>query len=93
MYQASEVVDLIMVVAITPLLWFGQRTVTVAGKRWFISAYLAISSAFVFTVLEGFMLPDAFNLLEHASYAAGGICLAIAVRTFTMSVRREARIS
>ncbi len=82
MYQESEVVDLILVVFLTPLLWVGLRSVTVAGKRWFVASYLSVVFAYVFTVAEGYVAEEFFNSLEHGFYALSGVCLVIAVRAF-----------
>ena len=78
MYQESEIVDLLMVLFLTPIMAVSVRAVHVAGKRWFIAGYLAVASGYVFTVAEGYVAPVLFNVLEHAAYAAGGIAFAVA---------------
>jgi hypothetical protein len=88
-YQESEIVDLVMAVFLTPILFVVFRTVYLAGRRWFVAGYLAVVSGYVFTVVEGYVAPDLFNLLEHASYAVGGVCFAIGSWSVLTSVRRR----
>ena len=78
MYQESEIVDLLMVLFLTPIMAVSARSIHAAGKRWFITGYLSIASGYVFTVAEGYLAPVLFNVLEHAAYAAGGIFFAVA---------------
>lgn len=89
MYQESELVDLLLVALLTPLLWAGLRSVTVAGKGWFIASYAAIAAGFVFTVAEGYAAPDLLNVLEHAGYALSGVLLAVACFIFMRDARAK----
>lgn len=88
MFQASEVVNLILAAILTPMLWVGTRGITLAGKRWFVGSYAAMMCAYVFTVLEGYYLPDAFNLLEHVSLAASGLLAATGAYLLLRSTRQ-----
>lgn len=87
MYQASELVDLLMVAFLTPIMAASVRAIHLAGKRWFIAGYLALVAGYVFTFVEGFVWPDAFNLLEHACYAASGILFVVAVHELWRAAR------
>lgn len=83
MYQESEIVDLLMVLFLTPIMVVTYRVVTVRGKRWFALSYLMIAVGYVFTVLEGYVAPEALNTLEHVTHAlAGAFCLAGAASIF-----------
>jgi hypothetical protein len=77
-YQESESVDLLLVAFLSPIMAASVRAIRLPGKRWFIGAYLALVTGYVFTVAEGFVWPDAFNVLEHASYALSGVLFAVA---------------
>ena len=77
-YQESEIVDLLMVAFLTPIMAASVRSIHIAGKRWFIAGYLALVTGYVFTFAEGFVWPDALNILEHACYALSGILFAVA---------------
>lgn len=72
MYQESEIVVLLMAVFLTPLIYVVFRTVRLPGKRWFVFAYGAMMVAYVCTVIEGYLAPDVFNMLEHLGYAISG---------------------
>ena len=78
MYQESEIVDLLMVLFLTPIMVVSVRAITMPGKRWFVAAYIAITIGYVFTVVEGYVLPDLFNLLEHITHAIAGLCYMVA---------------
>lgn len=79
MYQESEIVDLLLVAFLSPIMATSVRAIQLPGKRWFIAAYLALVTGYVFTVAEGFVWPDAFNVLEHAAYALSGVLFTVAV--------------
>ena len=72
MYQESEIVDLLMVVFLTPIMVANVRAIHVPGKRWFVGGYLIVALGYVFTVLEGFIAPEALNTAEHLSHAVMG---------------------
>jgi uncharacterized membrane protein YhiD involved in acid resistance len=72
-YQVSEIVDLIMAVFLTPIMFTTFRRLRLAGKRWFLVGYAAMLVGYVATIGEGYYLPDALNLTEHIAYAVSGI--------------------
>jgi hypothetical protein len=86
-YQESEIVDLLMVLFLTPIMAVSVRAVHVVGKRRFIAGYLAIATGYVFTVAEGYAAPVFFNTLEHLAYAIGGACFFVA----TLALARASR--
>lgn len=53
-------------------------------------AYGSIVAAYVFTIVEGFWLPDVMNVLEHAAYACAGV---LAFFTMLAYSRRAGRVS
>jgi hypothetical protein len=73
MYQESEIVNLLMAVFLTPIMFATFRRLTLAGKPWFLLGYAAMMVGYVTTIAEGYYAPDAFNLAEHLSYAVSGI--------------------
>lgn len=82
MYQANEVVRLLLIVFLAPMVVSGMRSVAVVGKRWFVASYLAMVCGYIFTIAEGYAYAEAFNVLEHSAYAAAGIFLAAAMFRF-----------
>lgn len=89
MYQTNEIANLILVGVLTPTLVIGLRSVEARGKNWFIAAYLAVIAAFVFTVVEGFAIPEFAKAAEHVALAAGAVFLAIATREFMLDSRSK----
>ncbi len=73
MYQESEIVDLLMALFLTPIMYAAFRNLRLPGKRWFVFGYLAMMAGYVFTIAEGYYFAGALNLAEHAMYALAGI--------------------
>lgn len=73
MYQESEIVDLLMVLFLTPILVATYRVVAVKGKAWFAASYLMIAVGYVLTVAEGFVAEELLNYLEHVTHAFAGV--------------------
>jgi len=76
-YQPSEIADLILLIALAPVILGTVRRVSV---RWRAAAYVAyafMAAAYVFTILEGFVYPDLFNLLEHWSLFGAGVSFVV----------------
>ncbi|MBN2247657.1 MAG: hypothetical protein JW733_03070 [Coriobacteriia bacterium] len=89
MYQESEIVDLLMVIFLTPIMVATYRVIKVKGKEWFAASYVMIAFGFVMTVVEGYIAPDLLNLIEHVTHAfAGGFCLLGTMALFRFA-RRE----
>jgi hypothetical protein len=88
-FQESEIVDLLMVIFLTPIMAVSARSIHLAGKRWFVAGYLAIAFGYVFTIVEGFIGPVLFNTLEHLSYAVSGACFLVATITLARASRAE----
>ena len=91
MYQANEVVRLLLIVFLAPMVVTGIRQVTVVGKPWFVGSYLAMVCGYVFTVAEGYASAVTFNLLEHSAYAVSGLFLAVAMFLFERDAERQVR--
>lgn len=89
MFQESEIVDLLMAVFLTPIMYVAFAKVHLSGKRWFLLGYLAMMTAYVFTVVEGYVAPDLINLLEHASYAIAGLGFAGGAWNVLVDTRRR----
>jgi len=72
-YQPSEVADLVLMLALGPLIVVSLRR---GLKVVPVSCYIALGAmlgAYFFTVAEGFVLPNLFNLIEHMCYAVAGV--------------------
>jgi hypothetical protein len=73
MYQESEIVNLLMALFLTPIMFATFRRLRIAGRPWFLLGYAAMMAGYVTTIAECYYAPDLFNLLEHLSYAISGI--------------------
>jgi len=77
MYQINEVMSLVFWVVGCLLFAYLSRRKAVPRYPLLFAAFLCILSSNVFTIIEGFVFYDAFNLLEHLAYlAAAGFFLA-----------------
>jgi hypothetical protein len=89
-HQPSEIVNLLIALFLTPVMWLGLRDVDAPGKPFFIGGYTAIVVAFAATVIEQappFPLYAVFNTLEHLSLGAAGV--AFALGAWKVYVRRR----
>ena len=79
-YQPSEVADLVLIAG----LGAGHRRLACAAPSTSSRSASTSRSArccggYVFTVAEGFVLPDLFNLIEHVCYAVAGVAFVVMV--------------
>jgi hypothetical protein len=81
-YQPSELADLVLFVAFGPMIVVAlRRTLSPVPSACYV-ALAAMLGAYVFTVAEGFVLPDLLNLLEHVCYAIAGVAFAAVLYQF-----------
>jgi hypothetical protein len=73
MYQESEIVNLLMALFLTPIMFATFRRLRLSGKAWLLLGYTAMMVGYVTTIAEGYYAPDLFNFIEHLSYAVSGI--------------------
>ncbi len=89
MFQDSEIVTLLFMLATLPVLPAAIRGLDLPGLGWFVAGYLSMGAGYVFTVAEGFVWPDAFNLVEHVAYACGGLFVLAGVLALVKARRAE----
>lgn len=72
-FQSSEIADLIMMLVLGPIILVIVRRVapSMLGIVGLCIGFMAVG--YVATIVEGILLPDFFNLVEHASYAFAGL--------------------
>jgi hypothetical protein len=85
-FQQSEIVTLLMTIVLTPVVVSQLRRVEIPGRWAFFAAYFSIAVAYVATVAEGVLLPDAFNILEHGGIAFAGVFIAAGLWAITRSL-------
>jgi len=74
MFQESEIVNLLVGFGSVPVVLLLARRVAIPRGKVLYAGFACLLLGYVLTVLEGIVLPDLLNLLEHWSYAAAGLC-------------------
>jgi len=72
-YQPSEIADFLMMLVLGPITLLVARRI---APRTFWPVALCIGlmfTGYAATIIEGFVLPDFFNLVEHGAYALAGL--------------------
>lgn len=77
MVQQSELIILVLSIALIPVVVWTYRGIELPGKPLLACALSAMFGAYVATVAEGFVAPTVFNALEHLLFAVGGLCFAV----------------
>ncbi len=70
--QPSEIADLLMMMVLGPIIIIAVRRALPAAVLPVSIALGLMATGYVATVAEGFLFPEFFNLVEHASYAFAG---------------------
>jgi hypothetical protein len=75
----NEVVNLAIGVVALPIFLKARRFMRPFVGRAFLIGYCAMVASLVATILEGVILPDLLNVLEHAAVAVAGVSYAVAI--------------
>ncbi len=73
MYEMNEIMTLIFGCIGLLMLVFFLKKRFVPRFTFLLAAYCSVLASNFFTVAEGFLLYDIFNMLEHLAYLASGI--------------------
>lgn len=77
MVQENEIVTLFLAFAVVLFAGLRRRELDEVPRVGLLRcAFLAFLTSWVATVAEGFLLPEALNLVEHAAFSAGTLLLA-----------------
>ncbi len=78
MIQQNELITFLVGAGAMLFIVFNRRRITtIPGSRWLILSYAILFLAWTFTVIEGFLLTEVMNFLEHACYMASSILAAV----------------
>lgn len=77
MTQRSEVIALVLAIALIPVAVWTYRGISLPAKPLLAWGLGAMLGAYAATVAESFIAHDALNLLEHLLFAAAGVCFAV----------------
>lgn len=78
MLYTGEVINLFFGIIALFLLPVLVRNIRTFDFKMFKAGYLMLLLAYLFTVIEGVLWHDFFNLLEHTCYALFGFCFCYA---------------
>lgn len=87
MYQDNEIVNLLLVWVLAPVIGLFAQRARMPGRHLFFWAYAAMACAYTTTVIEGPVLPDLFNLIEHVSLAMAGVLFAVGCHRLMSAAR------
>ncbi len=88
MFQVSEIVAVLMALALAPVMYSAVRRLSFAGKPALAAGALLVIVSYTFTVLETVILPDLLNLFEHAALAAAAVAFAFGLVRLSVVERR-----
>jgi hypothetical protein len=54
-----------------------HRIARIPGSTWLFLSYSALFTGWILTLVEGFVLADVMNILEHACYMASSLTAAV----------------
>ncbi|MCU4176246.1 hypothetical protein [Carboxylicivirga sp. N1Y90] len=78
MIQEVEIIRLLISLGVLIFLFLRRDQLRVIPfSRLLMTGYLLLVIGWVLTILEGFILPDLLNVIEHICYASSSILLAI----------------
>jgi hypothetical protein len=78
MLQPSEAFQLLLAVFFAPFIYGSLKDTWAPFRLWILVALGALFLSYTFTIVEGFIAPDLFNVLEHAMLAVCGVSFAMA---------------
>ena len=77
MAQQSEIIALVLAIALIPVVVWTYRGVDLPRKPLLAWGLAAMLGGYASTVIESFIAHDLFNHLEHLLYAVAGVCFAV----------------
>lgn len=92
MVQENEAITLILGVGVLLSFVIGRARIRkLPAWRTFLIGFVVLTAGWAFTVLEGFLWPEALNLVEHACYALSSILLCVWCWRVRASARETVR--
>ena len=73
MFHLGEVVNMVVAVAVAPLLLLGAKPFSRATWSKMVVAYLLMVVGYGVSIIEGFILPPQLNVAEHVLYMSGAL--------------------
>ncbi|MDF1526128.1 MAG: hypothetical protein RRA15_05195 [bacterium] len=77
MIQQSELITFLIGAGTATFIYLNRRRIAnIPGSNWILLAYSALFAGWTITIVEGFVLPDFMNALEHVCYMASSMAAA-----------------
>jgi len=77
MIQQNELITFLVATGVVLFIWFNRRRVVqIPGSAWLLLSYSALYLGWSLTILEGFVLAEIMNALEHVCYMVSSITAA-----------------
>lgn len=73
MYEESEIINLILGLVSLVIVFYETRKRTIPDFRLFFAGFFCVVCARTFTVVEGLLLGDILNVVEHIFYALSAL--------------------
>lgn len=78
MIQQNELITFLVGAGVALFLFINRRRITrIPGSPWLLFSYSALFTGWALTIVEGFVLGDIINILEHACYMVSSLTAAI----------------
>jgi hypothetical protein len=90
MFQESEIVTLIMGIIGICILFTSVKRFRFPGAEYFKGGFTVLFLSYVFTVVEGVLWQDLFNLFEHFGYLFSGCLFAVGCARLSKSSKTGA---
>lgn len=83
--ESTELFVLLLFLVALPLLVALFRDAALPGKRYFFFSFLFLLLSNIFTVVEGWLLPKLFDLMEHLFIMFASLSFYLAIHLFVSS--------
>ena len=92
MLNENEVIMLILGISIIFLVFFNRQKIRrIYAWRNLLTGYYMFFGAWIFTIIEGFLLYNLMNFLEHLSYMSGSVILTVWCWRYSVYSNKEGR--
>lgn len=90
MFEESEIINLILGIVSLVIVYYETRKKKIPDFQLFLSGFLFVVMARIFTVVEGMFLADILNTLEHICYGISAFLFAAAC--ISLAAKKTSRI-
>ena len=76
--QENELITFLISTGVAVFVFLNRRRMArIPGSTWLLLSYSALFTGWTLTLVEGFVLPDLVNVLEHACYMVSSMAAAV----------------